>query len=150
MTTPNEEGQFPGYPHYPEGEDIMNLHNGTRTNLDPDNGQPKDKTKTPAPKTEEPGTADVSREERQSLSAAYQNRDIEDPDAEENGLDRTDEDGDPLNEASGSYGSTGSDLDVPGSEDDDADEAAGSEDEENNYYSLGGDNHTDLEEDNNI
>jgi len=38
-------------------------------------------------------------------------------------------------------------LDVPGSELDDADEAIGEEDEENNYYSLGGDDHNDLEED---
>ncbi len=38
-------------------------------------------------------------------------------------------------------------LDVPGSELDDADEEIGEEDEENNYYSLGGDNHEDLEED---
>lgn len=41
------------------------------------------------------------------------------------------------------------DLDVPGAELDDADEAIGHEDEENNYYSLGGDNHEDLEEDRN-
>jgi hypothetical protein len=41
---------------------------------------------------------------------------------------------------------SGSDLDVPGSELDDEQEAIGSEDEENNYYSLGGDNHDDLEE----
>ena len=39
------------------------------------------------------------------------------------------------------------DLDIPGSELDDTDEAIGEEDEENNYYSLGGDNHNDLEED---
>ncbi|MBD1423016.1 hypothetical protein [Sphingobacterium chuzhouense] len=38
-------------------------------------------------------------------------------------------------------------LDVPGSELDDAQEEIGSEDEENNYYSLGGDNHEDLEQD---
>ena len=37
-------------------------------------------------------------------------------------------------------------LDVPGSELDDADEVIGEEDEENNYYSLGGDDHSDLEE----
>lgn len=37
-------------------------------------------------------------------------------------------------------------LDVPGAELDDASEAIGTEDEENNYYSLGGDNHDDLEE----
>ena len=42
----------------------------------------------------------------------------------------------------------GADLDIPGVELDDSDEAIGEEDEENNYYSLGGDNHNDLEEDN--
>jgi len=42
---------------------------------------------------------------------------------------------------------SGSDLDVPGSELDDEQEKAGSEDEENNYYSLGGDDHDDLDED---
>ncbi len=40
------------------------------------------------------------------------------------------------------------DIDVPGSELDDEQENIGSEDEENNYYSIGGDNHNDLEEDN--
>ena len=43
---------------------------------------------------------------------------------------------------------TGEDLDVPGSELDDQQENIGSEDEENNYYSIGGDNHDALEEDN--
>ncbi len=38
-------------------------------------------------------------------------------------------------------------LDVPGAELDDADEKIGEEDEENNYYSLGGDDHNDLDED---
>lgn len=42
---------------------------------------------------------------------------------------------------------TGEDLDVPGSEADEAEENSGSEDEENNYYSLGGDNHNNLDED---
>jgi len=39
------------------------------------------------------------------------------------------------------------DLDIPGAELDDAQEDIGNEDEENNYYSLGGDAHNDLEED---
>lgn len=39
------------------------------------------------------------------------------------------------------------DLDVPGSELDDDMEIDGNEDEENNYYSLGGDDHNDLDED---
>ena len=42
---------------------------------------------------------------------------------------------------------SGSDLDVPGAELDDEEEAIGNEDEENNYYSLGGDDHNDLDED---
>ncbi len=44
---------------------------------------------------------------------------------------------------------SGEDLDVPGAELDDADENIGEEDEENNYYSLGGDDHNELEEDRN-
>jgi hypothetical protein len=43
--------------------------------------------------------------------------------------------------------SPGDDLDVPGSELDDQDKEIGEEDEENDYYSLGGDDHDDLEED---
>jgi hypothetical protein len=39
-------------------------------------------------------------------------------------------------------------LDVPGADLDDEDEFIGEEDEENNYYSLGGENHDDPEEDN--
>jgi hypothetical protein len=40
----------------------------------------------------------------------------------------------------------GDDLDVPGAELDDQQESVGSEDEENNYYSIGGDDHSDLDE----
>jgi hypothetical protein len=43
---------------------------------------------------------------------------------------------------------SGNDLDVPGAELDDNQEKIGSEDEENNYYSIGGDDHNELEEDN--
>jgi hypothetical protein len=64
----------------------------------------------------------------------------------ETGLGEEDDNGD--FKFQGKNKSTGSDLDVPGSELDDADEAIGEEDEENNYYSLGGDDHEDLEETN--
>jgi hypothetical protein len=37
-------------------------------------------------------------------------------------------------------------LDVPGAELDDAEEVTGGEDEENNYYSLGGDDYSNLDE----
>jgi hypothetical protein len=39
-------------------------------------------------------------------------------------------------------------LDIPGAELDDNEEAIGEEDEENNFYSLGGERHEDLEENN--
>ena len=41
---------------------------------------------------------------------------------------------------------SGGDLDIPGSELDDEMENSGNEDEENNHYSIGGDNHNNLEE----
>lgn len=54
---------------------------------------------------------------------------------------------DPNNEKDFEDDETGEDLDVPGSELDDEEESVGSEDEENNYYSIGGDDHDDLDED---
>jgi hypothetical protein len=44
---------------------------------------------------------------------------------------------------------SGDDLDVPGSELDDNEEETGDEDEENNFYSLGGEDHENLDEDSN-
>ncbi|MEO7175802.1 MAG: hypothetical protein ABIV51_08040 [Saprospiraceae bacterium] len=58
------------------------------------------------------------------------------------------EDDDTMNEKDFEDDMSGDDLDVPGAELDDQEESAGNEDEENNYYSLGGDNHKDLDEDN--
>ena len=43
---------------------------------------------------------------------------------------------------------SGDDLDIPGAELDDQREWIGNEDEENNYYSLGGDAHSNLDEEN--
>jgi hypothetical protein len=53
---------------------------------------------------------------------------------------------DPLNEKDFEADVSGGDLDIPGSELDDDQENIGSEDEENNHYSIGGDNHTNLDE----
>ena len=61
-------------------------------------------------------------------------------------LKDSDESLDTWNEKTFSEDLVGDDLDVPGSELDDEQENNGMEDEENNYYSLGGDNHDDLEE----
>lgn len=53
------------------------------------------------------------------------------------------------NEKTFNQDKSGSDLDIPGSELDDEQEDIGSEDEENNGYSIGSDNHNDLEENEN-
>ena len=55
---------------------------------------------------------------------------------------------DPFNKNTvASEDSPGEDLDIPGTELDNDMENIGEEDEENNYYSLGGDNHENLDED---
>lgn len=61
-------------------------------------------------------------------------------------LDSTDNEGDPLNEKASTSALSGSDLDVPGAENDNDDEDIGEEDEENNPYSLGGDDNSINEE----
>jgi hypothetical protein len=58
-------------------------------------------------------------------------------------IDRTEQ----PNEKDFNQDKSGSDLDIAGSELDDLQENIGSEDEENNYYSIGGDDHNDLDED---
>ena len=51
-----------------------------------------------------------------------------------------------MNEKSFEEDVSGGDLDIPGSELDDELESSGNEDEENNHYSIGGDEHVNLEE----
>jgi hypothetical protein len=50
------------------------------------------------------------------------------------------------NEKNFNQDKSGDDLDVPGSELDNEEENNGNEDEENNSYSIGGDNHSNLDE----
>ena len=166
MNTPDQnkkdqqEKDFPGYPAYPASEDITG--NASKVAGDEYGTLHKaDKNSSTGEATEQRGDAvpkarnsdestdpdaDVTPEDIAMLTAADQNRDMDDPDNEESLLDTTDEDGDPLNEPVGSYSNAGADLDVPGSETDDGNENIGEEDEENNYYSLGGDNKENLEE----
>lgn len=165
MNTPDQhkkdqqEKDFPGYPAYPASDDITNQADkedyGTLRKADTNSSTgeaAEQRADTPAKARNSEDSinpdTDVTPEDIDMLSAADQNRDMDDPDEEETLLDTTDEDGDPLNEPMGSYGTNGADLDVPGSEADDGNETIGEEDEENNYYSLGGDNHEGLEEDN--
>lgn len=55
-----------------------------------------------------------------------------------------------LNEKNFEEDVSGGDLDVPGSELDDEQEDSGNEDEENNYYGIGGDDHSNLDENDGI
>jgi hypothetical protein len=81
--------------------------------------------------------ADVTEEDLEMLGDPDQDQDMnEDEFIDKEGLDDTDLDGDPLNEASVSEVSDGDDLDIPEEPADDPKKAQ--DDEENDYYSLGG------------
>jgi hypothetical protein len=78
-------------------------------------------------------TSNVTAQERELLQQTSESTfSAEELDIQNAAVDNTDEDGTPLNERTNR---TGSDLDVPGSEDDDTNEEIGEEDEENNSYS---------------
>ena len=89
---------------------------------------------------EEENESDITPVERSLLDQADEDVPSDDNDRlRRTALDDTDDDGEPLNEASMGTDVTGRDIDTPGEELDDADEDTGEEDEENNEYSLGGD-----------
>ena len=136
---------FPGYPHYPSSEDIMNpSNNQQRVTVDVENLAPTGRVPNqPATNTSAPGDPSSSQQPEDEISIV--------PGTE---ADVTKEDLRILNSTEGAYANasqsntvTGEDLDVPGADEDDPNEDIGEEDEENNYYSLGGDNHDNLEED---
>ena len=80
--------------------------------------------------------SDISSIERSLLDESIENSMTRDSaNLERSQLDNVDEDGTPLNEKSSADDASGSDLDVPGAEDDDDNETIGEEDEENNSYS---------------
>lgn len=81
--------------------------------------------------------ADVTEEDLALLGDRDQDMDMSDDElVRKEGLDDTDFEGDPLNEAAVDEDSTGEDLDIPRSGDEDARKEI--DDEENDYYSLGG------------
>ena len=99
QTDSNKENNFPGYPVYPDSEDIYKKFQ----------------------EEEDINPEDISKKKEPNSNNEFRRKDIDDESVE-------------------------NDLDIPGSELDDLQEDIGSEDEENNYYSLGGDDHVDLEE----
>jgi hypothetical protein len=149
--TKKDDRDLPGYPHYPPEEDIMNPQTGYKkisadeelANSKSLSGRTLNKQGEPTenPRTEGDdirivrGTeADVTKEDLQLLGPREGDLDLGD-DEQMHASARVD---DVPNE---------DDLDVPGADLDDNEEELGEEDEENNYYSLGGDRHENLEED---
>ena len=91
--------------------------------------------------------ADVSPTERTVLRRADEDMLIEDDQRlRQSELDKTDAQGDLLNEGSLATSVSGDDLDMSGVDADDPMEAIGEEDEENNSYSLGSDSNDNVTE----
>lgn len=129
-----DDEALPGYPHYPESEDILDPQNAERVPVDvenispagqidssvirnaPDVSQPENDLSVPA------SDADLTTEDFVALGEADQDMDMGE---DENLIAQR---GRPLD-------MTGEALDVPGAELDDANEEIGEEDEENNFYS---------------
>jgi hypothetical protein len=135
---------FPGYPHYPAKEDIMDQRTDShRVDMDVEN-LPNNRNRS-----------GVSERFQQAMSPqpGSGNDDLDitmgnESDVNEDDLSvlnsTNDEIGTPQNVSNDDLNT---DLDIPGSELDDKNEEIGEEDEENNYYSLGGDRHENQEED---
>ena len=150
---PKTDQDFPGYPHYPAKEDIMDQRTGSnKVDMDVENLasarnatgvsqrfiRSQEGQRNTAPETS------GSTEESDDLGIrSGTDADVNDDDLAV--LNSTnDEIGVPQNV---SKEDINTDLDIPGSELDDENEKIGEEDEENNYYSLGGDRHENQEED---
>ena len=144
---------FPGYPHYPAKEDIMDKRTDShRVDMDVENlpnsrntsgvnqrflaGQ--DRQSTENAMTPQPGLGNDNLDIQMGNDADVNEDDL----AVLNATDA--EIGVPQNVSNEDLNT---DLDIPGSELDDRNESIGEEDEENNYYSLGGDRHESQEED---
>jgi hypothetical protein len=148
MPDEENENQFPGYPHYPAKEDIMNSKDTERIVLDVENFS---RSKASLSKLPDKSLKTKETENDDPLLSRI------DDDADDIGIvsgtdsDLTQDDLIALGETEAAVGKvellSGDDLDVPGAEEDDDNEEIGEEDEENNYYSLGGDAHDNLEED---
>ncbi len=143
---------FPGYPHYPAKEDIMDQRTDShRVDMDVEN-LPANRNTTGVSqrfttgqgneRAEEPRQPGLEKNDELNLRMGTE-ADVTDDDLAV--LNSTDaEIGLPQNVSNEDINT---DLDIPGSDLDDENEEIGEEDEENNYYSLGGDRHEAQEED---
>ncbi len=140
---------FPGYPHYPAKEDIMDQRTDShQVDIDVEN-IPANRNNT--------GVGQRFTTESERGRDKERHNSLEDDDLQlkmGTDADVTDDDLTVLHATDAEIGTPqnisnedmDSDLDIPGSELDDANEAIGEEDEENNYYSLGGSRHDAQEE----
>lgn len=145
---------FPGYPHYPAKEDIMDQRTGAhKVDMDVENiasarnatGVSQRFARGQEGQRNPPGGEQASEADNSDDLNIKTGTDADVDDDDLAILNSTnDEIGVPQNVSNEDLNT---DLDVPGSELDDADEVIGEEDEENNYYSLGGDRHESQEED---
>ncbi len=148
---------FPGYPHYPAKDDIMNQRTGShRVDAELENmgtgpnaagvnqrfldgnEQKKDKQPMNESLTDDRNNLEDDLSLKRGTEADVNSDDL----AALNSMDA--EIGTPQNVSNEDINT---DLDIPGSDLDDANERIGEEDEENNYYSLGGERHESQEED---
>lgn len=136
--TKEKKEEFPGYPHYPQKDDILNQEERTDGDVEQISASDKKNESAiptlPADEVTEdatpeivPGTsADVTAEDLAMLGDPQQDND--------EGEDETVLPSVRMNE-----NIMGGDLDVPGAEDADDAEGRGTEDEENNFFSRGQD-----------
>lgn len=144
-----DEKEFPGYPLYPASEDIMNQDKRVEGNLDDEvlTGRSVDmKLSKRYSDNDEEVVEGVEDELKPTRKNPYDvtDEDMEALGSKELSMDMGDDE--QLKHRTRPVDFSAKDLDIPGSELDDEKEEIGSEDEENNSYSLGGDNHEDLEE----
>lgn len=135
-TKPSAKEEFPGYPKYPASEDIMNREK--KIPLDQDGTTINDAVETPF------SAKPKKRAKAKNSESDVTKGDLRALNSEENTFKGDDEE---LEDRVYPVDFAGKDLDIPGADLDDNEEMNGAEDEENNSYSLGGDNHEDLEED---
>jgi hypothetical protein len=130
-TAAQNESPFPGYPHYPQSEDVMSTAKRTELDLE------KFPERAPVGKTSEQPAIPEATTQTPRTESELTKDDLAALGAKDEDMDEGD---DEIMSLSGErYDRTGEDLDVPGAELDDENENIGTEDEENNYYSLGGD-----------
>lgn len=150
---PKTDQDFPGYPHYPAKEDIMDQRTGShKVDMDMENlASARNATGVSqrfARTQENQRNAVPQNQPAEENNDALNIRSGTDADVNDDDLavlnSTNDEIGTPQNVSNEDLNT---DLDIPGSELDDDNESIGEEDEENNYYSLGGDRHESQEED---